>query len=70
MTVNLARRLGVDPDAALNTVCEKFKKRFEFMENKARENNKNLSDYSLEELDEFWNEAKRIRGEELGIKNS
>ena len=69
MTVNLARRLGVDPDAALNTVCEKFKKRFEFMENKARENNKNLSDYSLEELDEFWNEAKRIRNEGLGVRN-
>ena len=63
MTVNLARRLGVDPDAALNTVCEKFKKRFEFMENKARENNKNLSDYTLGQLDEFWNEAKKINGQ-------
>ena len=59
MTVNLARRLGADPDAALNAVCEKFKKRFEFMEDRARENNKNLSDYTLEELDGFWDEAKK-----------
>ena len=58
MTVNLARRLGVDPDAALNGVCEKFKKRFEFMENCALNENKNLSDYTLEQLDKFWNEAK------------
>ena len=60
MTVNLARRLGVDPDAALNGVCEKFKRRFEFMENSARNENKNLSDYTLEQLDEFWNEAKKF----------
>ena len=58
MTVNLARRLGVDPDAALNGVCEKFKKRFNFMEECARNENKNLSDYTLEQLDNFWNEAK------------
>ena len=58
MTVNLARRLGVDPDAALNGVCEKFKQRFQFMEDLAQSENKNLSDYTLEQLDEFWNEAK------------
>ena len=58
MTVNLARRLGVDPDAALNGVCEKFKRRFELMEQSAQNEGKNLSDYTLEELDEFWNRAK------------
>ncbi len=58
MTVNLARRLGVDPDAALNSVCEKFRKRFEFMEQCATNEGKNLSDYTLEELDDFWDKAK------------
>lgn len=58
MTVNLARRLGVDPDAALNQVCNKFKSRFEFMEREAQSQGKSLSDYSLEELDSFWNKAK------------
>lgn len=58
MTVNLARRLGVDPDAALNGVCEKFRKRFEFMEQCAANEGKNISDYTLEELDTFWDKAK------------
>ena len=60
MTVNLARRLNVDPDAALNKVCEKFKKRFQFMEQCAQNEGKNISDYSLEELDKFWNKAKEL----------
>ena len=58
MAVNLARRLKIDPDAALNKVCEKFKKRFEFIEKSAQNEGKNLSDYTLEELDKFWDEAK------------
>ncbi|MBR0079279.1 MAG: nucleoside triphosphate pyrophosphohydrolase [Synergistaceae bacterium] len=58
MTVNLARRLKVDPDAALNKVCEKFKKRFEFMEKSAQAEGKNISDYTLDELDKFWDKAK------------
>ncbi|MBQ9418865.1 MAG: nucleoside triphosphate pyrophosphohydrolase [Synergistaceae bacterium] len=62
MTVNLARRLGVDPDAALNGVCEKFKRRFEFMEQSAKNEGKNISDYTLEELDLFWDEAKKKKG--------
>ena len=60
MTVNLARKLGVDPDAALNGVCEKFRKRFEIMEHCAQDEGKNISDYSLDELDAFWNKAKLI----------
>ena len=58
MTVNLARRLGVDPDAALNGVCEKFRKRFQFMEQCVEREGKNMSDYTLEELDKFWDKAK------------
>ena len=60
MTVNIARRLKVDPDAALNGVCEKFKRRFQIMEDCARSEGKNLSDYTLEELDIFWDKAKEI----------
>ena len=60
MTVNLARRLNVDPDAALNKVCEKFKKRFQFMEQCAQNEGKNISDYPLEELDKFWDKAKEL----------
>lgn len=59
MTVNIARRLNVDPDAALNLVCEKFRKRFQYMEECAKSEGKSISDYSLAELDAFWDEAKR-----------
>ena len=58
MTVNIARRLNVDPDAALNMVCDKFKKRFSIMEELAQNEGKSISDYSLEELDSFWDKAK------------
>lgn len=60
MTVNIARRLGVNPDAALNSVCAKFKARFSFMEEEARKEGKSLSDYSLQQLDTFWDKAKEI----------
>ena len=60
MAVNIARRLNVDPDAALNMVCEKFRKRFMIMEELARKEGKSISDYTLEELDSFWDKAKNI----------
>ena len=60
MVVNIARRLNVDPDAALNMVCDKFRKRFEFMEDCARSEGKAISDYTLDELDSFWDKAKQV----------
>ena len=63
MVVNVARRLNVDPDAALNMVCEKFRRRFQFMEECARSEGKNISDYSLAELDSFWDKAKQTLAE-------
>ena len=59
MVVNIARRLNVDPDAALNVVCEKFRKRFMIMEELARNEGKSISDYKLDELDSFWAVAKK-----------
>ena len=58
MTVNLARYLKVDPDAALSRVCAKFKARFQLMEAMAAEEGRPMSDYTLEELDVFWGRAK------------
>ena len=59
MAVNIARRLNVDPDAALNMVCDKFKRRFQIMEELAQNEGKSISDYTLEELDAFWAAAKK-----------
>ena len=58
MVVNIARRLNVDPDAALNMVCAKFTRRFQFMEECAKSEGKSISDYTLAELDAFWDKAK------------
>ena len=58
MTVNIARYLKINPDAALSKVCDKFKARFKIMEDLANLEGKNLSDYNLNELDNFWNIAK------------
>lgn len=53
--INYARYLDVDPEAALEKVNKKFKKRFEFVENQAP---KPLKDMTLLEMDGLWDEAK------------
>lgn len=56
--INLARKSGLNPDDALEYTNQKFIHRFQFIEDRAREMNKNLIDMSLEEMDAIWNEAK------------
>ncbi len=56
--VNFARWKSVDAESALRNANMKFKKRFAHVEKRAKEQNKNLSDMSLQEMDSFWNEAK------------
>lgn len=53
--VNYARFLNVDPEAAVEKVNKKFKRRFEYIEEKAP---KALDAMSLEEMDALWNESK------------
>jgi XTP/dITP diphosphohydrolase len=57
--VNYARFLGVNPENALERTNKKFISRFQYLERKAAENNQALKDMSLEEMDVFWNEAKK-----------
>jgi len=69
MTVNLARHLNVNPDAALFVACNKFAERFQRVERRAAESGLHLNDCSLEELDALWDEAKKdvakkIKGEQ------
>ncbi|HNK63735.1 MAG TPA: nucleoside triphosphate pyrophosphohydrolase [Anaerolineales bacterium] len=58
--VNLARWREVDAESALRQANVKFKRRFGHVEKSAREQGRNLSDMTLEEMDAFWNEAKRL----------
>jgi len=53
--VNYARFAGIDPETALARTNQKFKSRFEYIEEKAT---KSLEDMTLEEMDALWDEAK------------
>src|SRR5256885_3110745 len=56
--VNLARKLAIDPRAALERANEKFRRRFERVERLAAERGVDVGRASLEKLDELWDEGK------------
>jgi tetrapyrrole methylase family protein/MazG family protein len=56
---NLALIIKVDPEIAIIMTCEKFVKRFGFVEDKAWEKGYALKDCSLQQLDDWWEEAKK-----------
>ena len=56
--VNLARWFDIDAEEALRMANKRFRDRFYYIEKKARAMNQQVSDYSLDELLEFWKEAK------------
>lgn len=58
--INYARFLKVDAESALERTNKKFIKRFQYLEQKAKENNKALRDMTLGEMDIFWEEAKKL----------
>lgn len=57
--VNAARLYKVNPENALEKTNRKFMARFNYLENKVREQGRNLKDMTLGEMDEIWEEAKR-----------
>jgi nucleoside triphosphate diphosphatase len=64
VVANLARWQGVEPESALKSTNRKFRRRFKHVETRISEQGRAWSEVSLEEMDEHWNEAKRIeRGE-------
>jgi XTP/dITP diphosphohydrolase len=58
--VNYARCIKVDPEMALARCNMKFKRRFQYIEQKAAEQNRLLQDMTLAEMDLLWNEAKGL----------
>lgn len=58
--VNYARFIGVNPENALERTNLKFKKRFEYLEDNTMKKGINLTDLSLEEMDVYWEEAKKF----------
>ena len=57
-TVNAARLYGIDPDAALNKACDKFRRRFTYLEENTIRQGRDLHDMTLAEMDAIWDEGK------------
>ena len=58
--INYARFLKINPEDALERTNKKFMKRFMYLESRAGELGKPLSDMTLAEMDVFWEEAKKL----------
>jgi MazG family protein len=57
---NLARILGVDPEAALRRTNTKFDRRFRAIEAKLAEDGRRVEDTPLEDLDHLWDSVKGV----------
>jgi uncharacterized protein YabN with tetrapyrrole methylase and pyrophosphatase domain len=58
--VNLARRRKIDPESALRQANARFRRRIAQVARRAKEAGKDVSEATLAELDDYWNEAKSI----------
>jgi MazG family protein len=58
VVVNLARKLGVEPENALKKTNRKFRKRFKFIENELKSKDRTLEESDLQEMDALWNRSK------------
>lgn len=57
--INAARLYKINPDNALEHTNQKFIRRFNYIEAKAKADGKSVKDLTLEEMDKLWNEAKQ-----------
>jgi len=58
--INYARFIGVNPESALEKTNKKFIKRFQYLESESKKDGKELSEMNLEEMDEYWERAKKL----------
>ena len=66
VAVNVARRLGADPESALKAANRKFRRRFRHVEEGLRAQGRSPAESSLEEMDRLWDEAKAREREREG----
>jgi MazG family protein len=57
--VNIARYLALDPESALRKTNRKFRRRFQYLEDRLREQGRKPSGASLDEMESLWQESKR-----------
>ena len=56
---NYARHLGLEPETALNRANNRFVSRFNFIEQSVLVSGRSWADFSLVELENLWQEAKK-----------
>ena len=59
--INYARFKGINPEDALEKTNRKFIYRFQYMETESAKDGKVIGEMTLEEMDKYWNEAKKTR---------
>ena len=57
--VNVARLLKINPEQALHRTNQKFRQRFLFVSEQVRESGKTWTEFTLDELDSYWEKAKK-----------
>lgn len=58
--INAARLAGIHPEEALQAANEKFYRRFSHVEMRVKESGRTFDDFTLDELDAYWCEAKKL----------
>jgi len=58
--VNYGRYLNIHPELSLRAINEKFRTRFQFIEEELKKAGKDIHGSSLEEMDALWNKAKTV----------
>jgi len=59
--INYARFVDINPEEALERTNKKFIKRFTYLETESKKDGKKIADMTLAEMDEYWEEAKKLK---------
>jgi MazG family protein len=59
--INYARFVDINPEEALERTNKKFVKRFTHLEKESKKDGKKISEMSLDEMDEYWEDAKKLK---------
>jgi len=58
--VNIGRFIKVNPEEAMRKAIDRFFQRFKYIEEETTKRGLDLNDLSLQEMDKYWNEAKKV----------
>ena len=58
--INYARFVEINPEEALERTNKKFIKRFQYLETESKKDGKSIGDMTLEEMDVYWERAKKL----------